>query len=182
VLAGVARSPRASRALALKLLPGLFWRDLVQVAATPHVHGAVRARAESLLREQLEDLRLGDRVSLARLATNPVLVVLLRDGERRVVRAALANPRMREADVLRAIRSDTVSTVLLEEIMTGRRWSESYAARLELVLQTRTPLALALAQLSSLVPRDLRRVADARGLHPLVKAAAQGLVPEPRNS
>ena len=40
------------------------------------------------------------------------------------------------------------------------------------ILQPRTPLALALAQLSSLLPRDLERVAEAAGILPLVQAAA----------
>jgi hypothetical protein len=48
--------------------------------------------------------------------------------------------------------------------------------RLELVLQPATPLALALARLSSLLPRDLRRVAEAPDLRPLVQAAALRVV------
>lgn len=50
--------------------------------------------------------------------------------------------------------------------------------RLELVLQPATPLALALAQVSSLLPRDLRRVAEAPGLRPLVQATALRVVRE----
>jgi hypothetical protein len=44
--------------------------------------------------------------------------------------------------------------------------------RLALVLQPRTPLALALQHISSLVPRDLRRVGEEASLRPLVRAAA----------
>jgi hypothetical protein len=66
-----------------------------------------------------------------------------------------------------------VRTVLVEEAVSSSRWAANYAVRLALVLQPRTPLPLALQQISSLVPRDLRRVAEESGLRPLVRAAAR---------
>jgi hypothetical protein len=47
------------------------------------------------------------------------------------------------------------------------------------VLQPRTPLPLALQQISSLVPRDLRRVAEEAALRPLVRAAALQVLARP---
>jgi len=182
ILAAVVRNPRASRALGLRLVPGLFWRDLAEVAVAPQVHGAVRARAEALLQERLEELRLGDRVSLARLATPPVLRRLLGDSERRVLQAALLNPRLREADLREAVRAEAPGLELLEEVASSPRWREAYAVRLELVLQPRTPLALALGQLTSLVRRDLERVAVTKGLRPLLQRAALRVAGDPRTS
>jgi hypothetical protein len=173
VLARVVLSPRASRGLSLRLLSQLSWRDLAEVAATARVPAAVRLRAESLLREVLRDLRLGDRITLARLATASVLFALLRDDEPRVLEAALLNPRLREQDLLTAVRREDVSRSLIEGCTRSSRWSSNYAVRLALVLQPRTPQPLALLQISSLVPRDLRRVAEAEDLRPLVRAAAR---------
>jgi hypothetical protein len=65
-----------------------------------------------------------------------------------------------------------VAASLLEQVARSPRWSERYAVRLGLVLQPRTPLALALAQVSSLVRRDLLRVAETPGLRPILQAAA----------
>jgi hypothetical protein len=45
--------------------------------------------------------------------------------------------------------------------------------KLALVLQPKTPLPLALERISSLVTRDLARVAEEGSLRPLVRAAAQ---------
>jgi hypothetical protein len=165
-------NPRCPRSLALQLLPSLFWRDLAEVAASFRLPGPVRARAESTLKEILPDLRVGERVTLAKIATPPVLVPLLADGEAKVTSAALINPRLREDDLVNALRQDVVTRALIEAIASSRRWSQGYAVRVALVLQPRTPLSLALAQLSSLVRRDLMRVAEAKGLRPLVKAAA----------
>ena len=61
-------------------------------------------------------------------------------------------------------------------MIQSSRWSTNYAVRLALVLQPRTPLPVALLQISSLVPRDLRRVVDTAGLRPLLRAAAGGVL------
>jgi hypothetical protein len=172
VLAVVVLNPRAPRALAQRLVPSLRWRDLADVAASPRVDPAARVRAEGLLKEQLPDLRLGERVTLARLATPAVLAPMLLDPEPRVAEASLLNPRLREEDLVLAVRAATAPRALLEAATSSPRWRECYAVRLALVLQPRTPLALALGQLSALLPRDLERVARMDGILPLVQAAA----------
>jgi hypothetical protein len=172
VLGGVACNPRTPRSLTLRVLPALYWPDLAEVAAHPYLSGGVRARAEGLLTDLLRDLRLGERISLARQATPAVLKALLSDAEARVVRAALQNPRLREGDVVEALRGSHLAPPLPRELSVSARWSACYAVRLALVLQPRTPLGIVLAQLTSLTPADLRRVAETDGLLPLVQASA----------
>lgn len=167
---------RCPRGLSLRLLPQLFWRQLAQVAATPHVPAAVRMKAEGSIKDQLRDLRLGERVALARIATPPVIQSLLAESEPKVLGALLDNPRMREADLLQALRRPDPRPALFEAVVASSRWAETYFVRLELVLQPRTPLPIAMLQLSSLVKRDLRRVAEGRGLRPLVQKAAERLL------
>ena len=179
VLARVVLSPRAPQALSLRLVSGLYWRDLAEVAATARVPAAVRSRAESLLRDGLGDMRLGDRVTVARLATPALLPALLADSERQVTESTLLNPRLREEDLVAALRREDARTVLVEATVASSRWATNYAVRLALVLQPRTPLPLALQQISSLVPRDLRRVAEEAGLRPLVRAAAREVLAGP---
>jgi hypothetical protein len=178
VLAAIVLNPRATRTLAQQLLPSLHWRDLADVAASPRVDPGARVRAEAILREQLPDLRLGDRITLARLATPTVLAPILLDADPRVAEASLTNPRLREEDLVLAVRGTAPPRALLEAVTRSPRWRECYAVRLALALQPRTPLALALGQLSALVPRDLARVAEAADVAPLVQAAAARLAGE----
>jgi hypothetical protein len=172
VLGAVVRNPRVPRGLGLKLIPALFWRDLAEVAANAWTQGALRVRAEALLKEGFEDMRLGDRVALARMATPAVIALLLQQSDPRILEAVLLNPRLKEEDLLRQLRSETVSATLLDEVARAPRWKDQYGVRLGLVLQPKTPLALALSQVSGLVPRDLQRVAQTPGLKPLLQAAA----------
>jgi hypothetical protein len=172
VLAVVVLNPRTPRALSQRLLPALHWRDLADVAASPRVDPGARVRAEGLLKELLPDLRLGERITLARLATPALLSPMLADPEPRVAESLLLNPRLREEDLVVGLRAAAVPRALLEAAASSPRWRESYAVRLALVLQPRTPLAIALGQISSLLPHDLERVAGTPGIVPVVQAAA----------
>ena len=71
------------------------------------------------------------------------------------------------------MRRDTVTPALIEGIAASSRWRDRYALRLAIVLQPRSPLAVALAQVTALLPRDLERVAADEGLAPLVQLAAR---------
>jgi hypothetical protein len=169
-LAGHVRMPPHA---ALRLLPALSWAPLARIASEPWLAGAVRVRAEGLLLERFEDLRLGERVALARLATRTLLRRLLSDSDARVLGPALFNPRLGESALCAQLRAPEATRLLCECVAACPRWRGSYAVRFALVLQPLTPLGLALAQLTSLVPADLRRVAGARNLAPLVVAAAE---------
>ncbi len=176
ILARVVLNPRAPRSLGLRLVGSLHWRELADVAATMRVSGAVRLRAEALLRDQLPALRFGDRITLARVATPALVGLLLADSEPRVVSSALENARLREEDIVTALRRDEATAALVAGAAGSPRWAGRYSVRLALALQIRTPLAIALQQISALVPRDLRRVADDEQLHPLVRAAARSIL------
>ena len=170
--AAVVLNPRTPRPLSQRLVPGLYWHDQAQVAASMRLDAAVRRRAEVELCERLRELRLGDRITLARLATRPLLTLLLLQAEPRIVGACLTNPRLREADLMEAVRSPQATLTLLESTAASARWSTSYALQLALVLQPRTPLALSLPRLPLLLEVDRKRVADTSTLPPPLTAAA----------
>jgi hypothetical protein len=175
LLGAVVMNPRTPRSLSLRLVDALFWRDLAEVAAMVQLPAAVRMRAETQLLEQIPDLRPGDKISLAKRAVGRVALTLLADADVRVVTPCLQNPRLRESDVLTAIRAEEPSRIFLETVGASPRWTDRYAVRLELVKQPRTPLGVALAQMSSLVPGDLRELAGSARLAPLLQIAAERL-------
>jgi hypothetical protein len=67
------------------------------------------------------------------------------------------------------LRRDDVRTTLVEAAAASTRWATSYAVKLAIVLQPRTPLPLVLERITSLVPRDLRRLALDPSLRPLIR-------------
>ena len=172
VLGGVVLNPVTPRVLAQRLLPSLYWRDLADVAASPRLDAGVRAKAEGQLKDKLSDLRLGEKITLARLATPLLLRLMLLETDPRILSAGLENPRLRESDLAAFLQGLDVTRALLEATGGSSRWKGSYAVRLALVLQPKTPLPVALAQLTSLVARDLKRLVETPGLAPLLQAAA----------
>jgi len=120
-------------------------------------------------------------VTLGKIATPAVLAILLADPDAKVLRACLQNPRLREEDLVTAVRQDAAPRALLENVPESWRWRDSYAVRLALVLQPRTPLGVSLGQISSLLPADLLRVVDAPGLRPLVQITAQRMAARERD-
>lgn len=180
-VAGVlVQNPRTPAHVAMRLVSTLFWRDLAAAAVNPWIAATVRVRAEALLAEGLRDMRLGEKVALARLASPTVLRLLLHEGDARILEGALFNPRLAESQVLQALRRETAGRPLFEAVAASPRWQAAYAVRLELVLQRRTPLPIGLAQVTALLPADLRRVARTPGLHPVLRAAAErALEPHP---
>ena len=178
VLGAVVLNPRAPLSLAQRLLPHLAWGDLADVARSPRVAGTVRVRGEAILRDRLPEMRLGDRIALAKIATPLVLSILIADPDPKVVQSCLLNPRLREEDLVSAVKKDSVSVALIDAVQESERWREAYRVRLALVLQPRTPLPIALAQVSSLTARDLMMVADSPGLLPLVQMAARRVADE----
>jgi hypothetical protein len=178
VLAGIVLNPKSPPRLSLPLVPALLWRGLADVAVSPRVPSAVRLRAEAVLKDKIPELRLGEKITLGRLATTPVLLALLDEKDPRILEACLENPRLRETDLVGVVRRPEANVALLQAVAGSRRWLQSYAVRLELAVQPRTPLGVALAQLSSLMKKDLLRVAETKGLLPLVQAAARRVAEE----
>ncbi len=172
VLGGVVLNPRTPRPLAQRLLPGLYWRDLADVAASPRLEAGVRAKAEGQLKDRLPELRLGEKIALARIATPPLLRLMLLESDPKILGAGLENSRLRESDLAAFLQGREVTRALLEATAGSSRWTSSYAVRLALVLQPKTPLGVALAQITSLVGRDLRRLVETPGIPPLIQAAA----------
>jgi hypothetical protein len=108
VLGAIVLNTKSPRTLAQRLLPYLYWRDLADAAVSPRVEGGVRARAEGLLKDKVVELRLGDKITLARLAPPSVLRLLLRESDPKILDAALLNPRLREADLVPVVQAGGV--------------------------------------------------------------------------
>jgi hypothetical protein len=178
VMAVVALNPKTPQGLALRLLPILYWRDLALIAANLWLMGPVRLLAEGLLKERMSELRPGDRIELAKLATANLVNILVTDADARVVRAALLNPHLRESDLLIALRRETIRPVLITEALECFRWRANYNVRMTLASQTRIPQSVVLSLLTGLRAIDLRRISAAATATPLVRAAALRVLEE----
>jgi len=151
----VAFHPHAPRLLAMRLARELFLMDLVQLSLLPAAAGELKRVAEQLILARLPQLPLGQKLTLARRASDRVAGALLAEGKEQVARSALGNAFLTEAQVLKALSREKLPAPVVAAIAAHPKWSQLYNVRVALVRHPNTPLARVLAFLPHLTARDL---------------------------
>jgi len=154
----LARHPRTPRMVSLPILKFLYLFDLLRVAQTPGVPSDVRSAAEETILKKIAGLPRGDQISLARRGTGRLAAALLMGGDIEVIRAALDNPHVTEAQLLKVLASAGVPPGAVGLISEHRRWSHFYGLRLALIRSPHTPLARVLRFLPEMTVPDLRDI------------------------
>jgi hypothetical protein len=158
--------PHTPRTEGLRLLRDLYLMDLVQFAISPGVLPDLKHKAEEQVIAKLPQIPLGQKITLARRSPARIAGALLAEGQPAVVRAALANPNLTEAQVLRVLARGKLPPTVPQSIAQDLKWSHVYNVRLALIRQPSVSLATVLAFLPELTVVDLREL------------AAPGILPE----
>jgi hypothetical protein len=151
--------PRAPRLVALRLLRDLYLMDLVQYALSPSASPELKRHAEEYIIARMPQLPLGQRITLARRGPARVAGALLTTGHKQVLEIALENPRLTEAQVLKALWREKLPQAVVLTVANHRKWSQSYNVRLALVRNAGTPLSTVLGLLPEMKVEDLRELA-----------------------
>jgi hypothetical protein len=158
--------PHTPRTDALRLLRDLYLMDLVQFATSPGTLPDLKRKAEDQVIAKMAQLPLGQKITLARRAPARVAGRLLAEGNPPVIKAALANPGLTEAQVLRVLAREKLPAVVVQLITQDAKWRNYYNVRVALIRQPSTTLATVLSFLPELTLSDLREL------------AAPGILPE----
>jgi len=181
VRAAIVLNPRTPRALAMNLVSFLWWRDLVRVVDHAVLAPSLRRMAERLIGIRLQEMALGQRISLARMASRGVINSLRRDDSPMVIRALLQNPRFVEEDAVAIARHAATPAAILRAVSEEPRWSYRPAVRKAIARNPATPAAVALRLLHQLGRNDLRELTRSPRVPGLVKVAAQRLLEKGRS-
>jgi hypothetical protein len=165
--------PKTPRHVSLPMIRHLFTFDLMQVALTPVVAADLKAAADEALIHRLEKISAGEKLSLARRASGRVAGELLRDGDARVMQAALENSHLTEAAVAKAIVRPTAASNFIEAVANHGKWSLRQEIRMALLRNAHTPPARAAEFAGSLPPRVLKEMLEASELPEEVKEKLQ---------
>jgi hypothetical protein len=165
----LAAHPRAPRRMALRLIRELYTFDLVQFSRMPAAAADLKRVADELLVSRLASITLGERVSLARNSSAMVAAALLLDVEARVWRAALENPRITEAAIIKALQRSAATAAFVETVCHHSKWSLRNEIRIALLRNAHTPLARAIEFARRLPPPLLRDVLHASRLAEKIK-------------
>jgi hypothetical protein len=136
------------------------------------------------VREELERLGLSTYSRLARMTVKEKIVtallgareertILINSGNRLVVRAVLASPKLTESEIERFAAARSISDEAIRIIASNRRWIQHYGVIQALAQNPKTQLQTALRLLPRLSVRDLSRLARDRNINPVVRRRAQ---------
>jgi len=121
-------------------------------------------------------LTLGERKALARRPTRKVMEKLFADPHPVVIRTLLANPKVVEDDVIRLAARRPNAPEVLAEVARSPRWSHRVRVRMAVILNPDSPPELAIPLLALLVRPELKLVASAAYLAPVLRVAARDLL------
>ncbi|HXU45766.1 MAG TPA: hypothetical protein VN783_09580 [Thermoanaerobaculia bacterium] len=164
-LAVCAHTPEA---IAIDLVSGLYWTDLVAIGSEVRIRPAVRRAADLALVIRLPRLAVGEKISIARRCDVAVIAHLRNDPTPRVISALLENPRLTEGLLAPLIASEMALPEILKLVAANPRWGVRHGIRLAICRNPRSPLAVVLPLLPGLRKDELRALgADPRLAQPL---------------
>ena len=158
VITAIVGHLRTPRHVSLPMVRTLYVFELMQVALTPAVAPDLKRAAEDQIVLRLETVSPGERLTLARQGSNRVAEALLCDPEARIVEAALLNPHMTEASIVKALAREEAPAHLAEQVARHSKWSLRREVRLALLKTHNTPLARVLTFIQAFSTQTLRDV------------------------
>ncbi len=158
VTLAIVSHPRTPRHVSLPIVRHLYNFELMQLALLPGVPGDLKVALEEALISRLETISEGERLTLGKRGSTRVAAVLLNDAESRVIHAALANPALTEAWVVKALLRDDARESLVHAVCNDLKWPLRRDVQVALLRNQHTPLAKAVTFAQAL-PAPLAREA-----------------------
>ena len=122
--------------------------------------------------EALKDMNVGQKIKVAMLGNLEVRKMLIKDPRKQIVMAVLANARITDKEVA-AIAGDPSSSLdAISYIASSKSLNKSYAVKLALVNNPKTPMKTALMLLETIRMNDLKNIAKSRNVSNVIKQRA----------
>lgn len=133
------------------------------------------AKKKTLL-QRLHTMTPAQKVVLAQRGNKTVRSALLRDANKVVATAAIKNPGIGESEVAAIASSRAVVDDVIRIIANNREWTRSYAVKLALVQNPKTPVAFSMRFLQTVRTPDLKKIAKSKNVPSALANAAKKLV------
>ena len=153
-------------------------RDRIPVARELVDDPAVKPTMQQrlTLQQQIQAMTSGQRLKLAMRGNREARIILIRDTSLMIRRYVLANPRISEEEIVMLARNRQVDRELLDVICRNSEWLNNYQVRLAVVKNPKTPIAVAMKLIGTLLMRDLRHMAKSKNIPIAVNSAAKRIV------
>lgn len=164
ILNALCRNPKTPQKISISILKSLRILDLADITRNNQIPINVRLKAELYINEKIMTLPLGVKISIARRASNNVLIKLIEDGMKEVVSVCLDSPFLVEGDLCKIIGSEKTTSQVIRQIAMHPKWSCRYNVRWQLILNRYTPLSIVVNFLKNMRTNDLKELYNLSGL------------------
>ena len=159
ILVALVCHPRTPRFISLPASRTLHTFEMMNVALQPAVPTDLKIAVEQGIIDRLENMSLGERITLAKRGSTRIAERLLRDPELQVIQLALVNPHLTEACVVRTLMiEDEVDERFVKLVAEHPKWSLRTDVRAALLRNPKTPMGTAINIVHKL-PVDVAREA-----------------------
>jgi hypothetical protein len=158
IVFALCKNPKTPQKISLALVKTLRIFDLSDLAKNKLVPISVRIKAEAHIKEQILTMPLGIKISLARRASSNVLLKLIEDGMKEVVRVCLNNPLLTEGDISKIIHMKKIASHVIRQIAEHPKWANRYDIRRALIRHNHTPLSCVVTYLNKIKTTDLKEL------------------------
>ena len=141
-----------------------------ELVPTPELDEKLGGAGKFFLISKLKPM---EKIRLALLGTAFERFVLVRDSNKAVAMSAIKSPRVNENEATAYAANRTLSRDIIGYIAKRRDWTKLYSIQLNLVLNPKTPLAIAMNLLSRLYPHDLKKVSFSKNIPSSLAVAAR---------
>jgi len=124
-------------------------------------------------REQTKHLMTGERIALAKKGDQKWLQFLIYDREPEVLKHVLANPRLRDHQIILLTNRRSTTPELLRVIAANKKWSAMYPIKLALTRNPNTPPEISIPLLPDLTQQDLLEITRLPELSPEIRRRAR---------
>ncbi len=121
----------------------------------------------------ISKLKPMEKIRLALLGSTFERFVLIRDSNKAVAMSAIKSPKVNENEVTAYASNRTLARDIIEYIAKRRDWTKLYSIQLNLVLNPKTPLAIAMNLMTRLYPHDVKKVAYSKNIPAALAVAAR---------
>jgi hypothetical protein len=191
VRVALANNPRTPLPISLRLIATLLDSDLKRLTKSEEVAEELVVAAERATAkrapgkpqtpkdersksryQEIKDMPVPEKVKLATTGDKEARSILMKDSNKQVQEAVLDSPRITEPEVVAIANSRSVADELLRKIAINRDWMKNYQVRLGLVNNPKTPIAIGLRIIGTLMLSDLKRLAKSKGVSSVLTTAA----------
>lgn len=123
--------------------------------------------------QRIMRMKVSEKIRMAMMGDKDARVVLIRDSNRMVQLAIIANPRITEGEVTSIAYSRNVDEEVLRRIANNREWTKLYQVRAALVKNPKTPLSISMKMVQTLPLQDLKEISRSKSVPAAVANAAK---------